>query len=131
LRRAKRGRVDQENLIRLEARALDGVRRFASRKTKLADAVDAVLDYGRYAFWDEAATDARNEARLTELRQAYLRTLGERPWETCGCRVCREAGVETLIFRSSNRNKRRGIHNLHVFYAHLHKNERDNRECTS
>jgi hypothetical protein len=24
-----------------------------------------------------------------------------------------------LIFRSSNRNKRRGIHNLHVFYTHL------------
>jgi hypothetical protein len=131
LRSAKRGRLDQENLIKLEARALDGVRRFASRRTKLADAVDAVLDYGRYAFWDEAASDARNEARLTDLRQAYLRTLGERPWEACGCRVCREAGVETLIFRSSNRNKRRGIHNLHVFYAHLHKDERNNRKSTS
>ena len=24
-----------------------------------------------------------------------------------------------MIFRTSNRNKRRGIHNLHVFHTHL------------
>jgi hypothetical protein len=27
--------------------------------------------------------------------------------------------VEAVIFRTSNRNKRRGIHNLHVFHTHL------------
>lgn len=128
LRRAKKGRLNQENLIRLETRALESVRRFASRRTRLADAVDAVLDYGRYALWDESASEARNESRLAELRVAYSRTLGERPWEACICRVCREAGVETLIFRSSNRNKRRGIHNLHVFYEYL---QRDNRKGRS
>jgi hypothetical protein len=131
LRRAKKGRLDQENLIRLETRALEGVRSFALRKARLVEAVDAVLDYGRYALWDEAATDARNEARLADLRQAYFRTLGDRPWESCSCRVCREAGVEALIFRSSNRNKRRGIHNLHVFYAHLHNDEQKNRKSMS
>ncbi|WP_316191865.1 MULTISPECIES: tRNA-guanine transglycosylase DpdA [unclassified Bradyrhizobium] len=119
LRNARRGRLDQENLLRLEMRALEGVRRFASRRMRVEAAVDAVIDYGRYALWDERSTDARNETRLVQLRGAYLKTLGDRPWERCGCRVCREAGVEALIFRSSNRNKRRGIHNLHVFYAHL------------
>ncbi|TXG96734.1 MAG: hypothetical protein E6R08_08620 [Nevskiaceae bacterium] len=119
LRNARKGRLDQENLLRLEMRALEGVRKFASRRMKVESAVDAVIEYGRYALWDERATDARNEARLAELRTAYLKTLGDRPWERCRCRVCRDAGVEALIFRSSNRNKRRGIHNLHVFYAHL------------
>lgn len=119
-RNARRGRLDQENLIRLEARALEGVRKFAARRLKVESAVEAVIEYGRYALWDERASEVRNEARLAELRQAYIRTLGDRPWENCGCRVCRETGVEALIFRSSNRNKRRGIHNLHVFYAHLH-----------
>jgi len=119
LRSARRGRLDQENLLKLEARALESVRKFASRRMKVEPAVDAVIEYGRYALWDERATDARNEAKLTELRGAYMRTLADRPWERCRCRVCRDAGVEALIFRSSNRNKRRGIHNLHVFYAHL------------
>ena len=115
----RKGRLDQETLIRLEARALESVRKFAARRLKVESAVDAVIDYGRYALWDDRITDARNEARLAELRTAYLKTLGDRPWEGCRCRVCRDAGVEALIFRSSNRNKRRGIHNLHVFYAHL------------
>jgi hypothetical protein len=82
-------------------------------------AVDAVLAYGRYALWDERLSEARNETHLARLRGAYARALADRPWERCDCRVCREIGVEVLIFRSSNRNKRRGMHNLHVFHRHL------------
>ncbi len=53
--------------------------------------------------------------------EEYTQTLKERPWLKCPCRVCQEAGVETLIFRGSNRNKRRGFHNLWWFYQHLQK----------
>ena len=119
LRRARRGRLDQESLLGLEARALDAVRRCAAGALAVGDAVEAVLAYGRYALWDDGASDGRNEARFDVLRSAYARTLGDRPWEACDCRVCRESGVEALIFRSSNRNKRRGMHNLHVFYGLL------------
>ena len=59
---------------------------------------------------------------LNAQREVYRRTLADRPWEACSCRTCREGGIESVIFRSSNRNKRRGIHNLHVFYKHLTKN---------
>jgi hypothetical protein len=120
LRRAKRGRLNQDNLLELEADALQAVREYAERRIGVDDAVGAVIAYGRYAFWDDTIDEVRNEARLKALQSSYARTLADRPWESCRCRVCRESGVEALIFRASNRNKRRGIHNLHVFYAHLH-----------
>lgn len=53
--------------------------------------------------------------------QEYTKTLKERPWRNCSCRICKEAGVEVLIFRGSNRNRRRGFHNLWWFYNHLQK----------
>lgn len=123
MRRAKRGHLDQESLLRLERDALQIVRACAARKDTVEAAVQAVLTYGRYALWDDKASDARNEAKLATLETAYTRTLSDRPWERCDCRVCREAGVDALIFRSSNRNKRRGMHNLHVFYRHLKTSE--------
>ncbi len=119
LRRAKRGRLDQDNLLTLEATALKSVRGFANRRVQVEKAVDDVLAYGRYALWDDTASKTANEKRLEQLRGFYLETLNARPWEKCRCRVCREIGVEAVIFRSSNRNKRRGMHNLHVFYQFL------------
>jgi hypothetical protein len=119
LRRAKRGRLDQESLLRLETNALATVRAYADHKGSLEPALDAVIAYDRYALWDESADEMQNESALLQLRSRYARTLDDRPWERCDCRVCREGGVEALIFRSSNRNKRRGIHNLQVFYSYL------------
>jgi hypothetical protein len=50
------------------------------------------------------------------LRDRYWQTLSARPWETCGCAVCEDAGIEVIIFRGNNRNRRRGFHNTRVFY---------------
>ena len=119
LRRAKRGKLDQDNLLTLEATALKSVRGFASRRVRVEKAVEDVLTYGRYALWDDTASKTANDKRLEQLRGFYMETLNARPWENCLCRVCREIGVEAVIFRSSNRNKRRGMHNLHVFYQFL------------
>lgn len=119
LRRAKMGRLDQESLLHMEALALDAVRSCAVGRETVERAVDAVLSYGRYALWDDKASAASNDAKLSKLGRAYATTLHDRPWDQCSCRVCRDSNVEALIFRSSNRNKRRGIHNLHVFYEHL------------
>ena len=119
LRRAKRGRLNQESLLALEERALSAVRQFAKRSCSAEVAVEAVLAYGRYALWDDKATTAKNEAKLRGLGESYLRTLRDRPWSSCSCRVCKDAGVEVVLFRCSNRNKRRGIHNLHVFFNSL------------
>jgi hypothetical protein len=130
MRRAREGRMDQDSLLRLEKIALDLVRRCAARRVKVEAAVEAVIAYGRYALWDDKKSKSANLDQLERLRVSYIRTLGDRPWERCSCRVCKDTGVEALIFRSSNRNKRRGMHNLHVFYAYLRKGERASKRAS-
>ena len=41
------------------------------------------------------------------------------PWESCDCGVCQAAGVEVILFRGTERNKRRGFHNLKIFRERL------------
>src|SRR3546814_9652107 len=51
------------------------------------------------------------------LRARYERTLADRPWKQCPCAICQSLSIEVVIFRASNRNKRRGIHNLGIYKA--------------
>ena len=118
--KALEGSLDQEHARRLEDAALRGVRDYAAGGATLDQGLDAVMDYWTALNWDEEVSPSRRADAAARQRQVYAHTLGDRPWENCGCRVCRESGVEALIFRTSNRNKRRGIHNLHVFHTHLH-----------
>lgn len=118
-RKAREGSLNQELARRLESAALEGVRGYAAYKASLDECLDAIMDYWVALNWDaDPSMTGRSHAALRQ-REVYSRTLSDRPWESCGCRVCREAGVEAVIFRTSNRNKRRGIHNLHVFHTHL------------
>ncbi len=116
LRRVRLGQLNQERLLTLEADALAAVRAFAERRMNSMDAVSAIMAYVTYALWDDRVTDERNSARFARFATVYCQTLESRVWESCDCRVCAEIGVECLLFRSSNHNKRRGFHNLHVFY---------------
>jgi hypothetical protein len=117
--RAAEGRLDQERIKILESAALAAVRGLAGGFTELDEALDAVMAYWGQLNWADEVCDKKREIELARQRRIYHRSLGDRPWESCGCRVCRESGVEALIFRNSNRNKRRGMHNLHVFHTHL------------
>ena len=118
--KALEGSLNQEHARRLEDAALGGVRAYAVGGASLDESLDAVMDYWTALNWDEEASPSRRAAAAAKQRKVYAHTLADRPWEQCDCRVCRESGVEALIFRTSNRNKRRGIHNLHVFHTHLH-----------
>lgn len=117
--KAMQGRLDQEQIKRLEATALAAVRGLATGEATLDDTLDAVMAYWGLLNWKDETCDKQHRIALSRQRTIYERTLGDRPWEGCACRVCRESGVEALIFRNSNRNKRRGMHNLHVFHEHL------------
>ena len=46
----------------------------------------------------------------------YQKTLEKRPWEKCTCKICKELGIDILIFRGNERNMRRGFHNVYQFY---------------
>ncbi|GII65345.1 hypothetical protein Skr01_54300 [Sphaerisporangium krabiense] len=52
---------------------------------------------------------------------AYRVTLEAKPWKSCKCTICAAHGVEIVIFRGSERNKRRGFHNLSVFDTKMHR----------
>jgi hypothetical protein len=49
----------------------------------------------------------------------YRETLEERPWDRCPCEVCQALGIHVMLFRGAERNRRRGFHNLFVFYNKL------------
>lgn len=50
---------------------------------------------------------------------AYEETLAAAPWTRCECRICLDHGVEIAIFRGTERNKRRGFHNMSVLAAKM------------
>ncbi|MFV8752219.1 tRNA-guanine transglycosylase DpdA [Nannocystaceae bacterium ST9] len=52
-------------------------------------------------------------------RDAYERMLVDRPWKLCKCEVCSQLGHHVAMFRGAERNRRRGFHNVHVFYDRL------------
>lgn len=115
----KRGDFRQEDLIALEARALTSLRAYDQGRASADEAVEAVTEYSRPMLWDSKKTTDKNEAEVEKYRERVIRTIRDMPWKNCSCRVCREASVEVAIFRASNRNKRRGFHNLAIYYQHL------------
>jgi hypothetical protein len=117
--KARRGALHQETALALEQAALTAVRKYAAGRLEIDKALDHVLAYWKALNWNEEAEDASQFRAFAKQREIYRRTLVDQPWSRCDCRVCREGGIEALLFRSSNRNKRRGMHNLHVFYQHL------------
>ena len=127
-RLVKFGLVKQEKLIALERCALDSIRAYDRGQASLETTLDAVMEYTQIFLTDvnrgvDSAEEGRTEERLNVLRERYLRTLSDRPWKACDCAICSEISVEVIIFRASNRNKRRGIHNLHVYHKHVHDTE--------
>ncbi|PSO19519.1 MULTISPECIES: tRNA-guanine transglycosylase DpdA [Bradyrhizobium] len=119
-RLVKSGRITQEELLALEREALDTLRRFDRGQADIEGTLDAVTRYSEVLLMSPHADDASaSEKKLFDIRSRYRQTLESKPWKDCRCAICREISIEVIIFRSSNRNKRRGIHNLHVFYNHV------------
>ena len=101
------GLVDQRSARRIERDCLTGLRRYDTGRTGLEGALDAIRRY-------EELLGTKKD-RSTE----YRRTLEAMPWKRCSCTICREIGVEVIIFRGAERNRRRGFHNLAVFSERL------------
>jgi hypothetical protein len=121
MRLVKRGVVQQEKLVDLERRALERLRAFDRGKASLTDALESVLTYSSLAEFDAPSDALPGSASMEDLRSRYQRTLKDRPWKRCSCAICKALSVEVIIFRASNRNKRRGIHNMGVYKTLLGK----------
>lgn len=104
------GKIDQEDAQRLERRCLERIVAYDRDEASLTATLRALRDYDRIHDGRRDRTDR------------YRETLEDKPWSKCPCAVCRTAGVQVMLFRGTERNKRRGFHNLFVFNQKLQHN---------
>jgi hypothetical protein len=107
MRRIRAGEIDQALARRLEKTALATLDAFDKGTANVEDAVAALRDY------EQLHDGQRDRSPL------YREVLAAAPWKLCDCAVCQDAGIHAVLFRGSERNKRRGFHNLHVFAQRL------------
>src|SRR5262249_49929697 len=101
------GRIRQEQARALEQACLVALRRFEARQISLAETLEVLLAY------EQLHDPGRDH------REAYRQILTDRPWASCECDICKELGFHIALFRGAERNRRRGFHNLWVFYRRL------------
>lgn len=117
----KRGLFDAEDLQVREKRALSVLREFDNGRRTVDETLEAVMDYSQFLVRGDGTSATAQDKALASTRASIARTLEDRPWKSCDCAICRTVGVEVIIFRGSNRNKRRGFHNLGVYHSHVHR----------
>jgi hypothetical protein len=115
----KRGTFSAEDLRRRERTALDELRAYDRGASNVDVTLHAVMDYHQFLVRGDGTDTDQQDKALSKTAALVRRTLEDQPWKSCSCDVCRSIGVEVIIFRSSNRNKRRGFHNLGVYHRHL------------
>ena len=104
----------------LEQSCLQGLQSYNDKGLTNAEfkkLLDTVVEYDTYLL--RSGDDGMKIRNKDVSREKYRRTLGARPWENCPCKICQKLGIHTLIFRGTNRNKRRGFHNTLIFYQQL------------
>lgn len=106
---ARKQDLDEAEALRLERAALAALRAYDREEAGLEETYAAALAYAALAGEVKERT-----------RQDYRETLARRPWMYCPCAICNRVGVEVIIFRGNNRNRRRGFHNTWQLYRQLH-----------
>jgi hypothetical protein len=107
MRKISSGQVSQEKARALEKAALTALRRYESGEQSIDTTLDAVAEYDTFC-------DPRKNHR-----EIYHEVLSDRPWAYCPCDVCHRLGYHVILFRGAERNRRRGFHNVWVFYRRL------------
>lgn len=102
--------ISLDELPRLEREALAALKEAAASQKELDTALETVLEYDRLLF--------RTSEKM-DLKKKYKRTLESRVWEQCSCEICKGIGFDVMIFRGANRNRRRGFHNVKMFYDRI------------
>jgi hypothetical protein len=101
------GAVSQAQARQFERRCLDCLERFDRDECGVPEVTEALRAY-------ERLFDPRSDRSAV-----YAEILEARPWKACPCEICTRLGVHVILFRGAERNRRRGFHNLFVFYRRL------------
>ena len=106
--------VSLKKAEKLEREALKAVSLYGKKQLSLRETLQAILAYDNLV--------DRSEKTEKDLARAYEVTLEARSWEKCPCPVCFALGINVVVFRGSNRNKRRGIHNTWLLFERVRGN---------
>jgi hypothetical protein len=112
------GVAERDDLKVLEQAALKALRAFDQGELGIEVALEALLAYDELLELpkDGKADPAEQAKRRVKHARMYRDLLDDRPWQQCDCVICDEVGVEVIIFRGNDRNRRRGFHNTRAFY---------------
>jgi hypothetical protein len=96
------GAIDFAEARKLEIACLAAVFAYDQGSANVEEVIEILASYEK--LWRGAVI---NIDRTRE-------TLVDAPWRICRCQVCRELGINVVLFRGAERNRRRGFHNLYV-----------------
>jgi hypothetical protein len=105
--RIQAGQIVQREAFEREQTCLHLLREYDAGSVTVDAVLEALLAY-------QAVFDGRRD-----YTQAYRAMLEEAPWRRCSCGICEQVGIDVAIFRGSERNKRRGFHNVYAFRQRL------------
>lgn len=97
--------LKEDDIRAMEQAALSSLRGFDAGTVDLEKCLKALLQYDQFVTSERA-----------DMEPLYRRVLTATPWKHCDCAICQTCGVEVIIFRGNNRNRRRGFHNTYDFY---------------
>jgi len=106
-KRIKSGQVSQDRARHLERACLASLKKFDAGEHSLEQTLEALITYDNFC---EPERD---------MREIYREVLTDRPWSRCSCDICRSIGYHVILFRGAERNRRRGLHNVWIFYRRL------------
>ena len=92
---------------KLEKECLTNLKLFDDKKISEEKVLESVNEYSALL---------QRKKTYNHFSERHQELLSERPWEKCKCKVCKDAGINIVVFRGANRNRRRGFHNTWVFY---------------
>jgi hypothetical protein len=101
------GEVNQEAARRNERACLEKLAAFDAGNCSLTNVLSALRSY------EEIYDPKHNHTEV------YREVLEDKPWKRCPCDICRQIGHHVILFRGAERNRRRGFHNIWVFYRRL------------
>jgi len=122
--------ADLLGLRKSETECLQTLRSFERNDTTLEEALLSVKQYDtkllgefeKSLVWKTPNPDDRSKKMSELLRffksleRRYEDMLRDRPWTKCDCPICRSIGIEVVLFRGNDRNRRRGFHNVYTMY---------------
>jgi hypothetical protein len=100
------GNVNQATAVENERACLRALQEYDAGETSIRQVIATLHRYNEVI-------------GLKGYEDAYRDILVDSPWKSCPCSICTKAGINVVLFRGSERNKRRGFHNLYVFRRRL------------